>query len=191
MLLFCWQNKVGLKPFLGVCTPESHRYQISITTEIWRNSGTTANVYIILHGDLASSQTVPLINPSCVPFSRGNTDTFLLSFQNNLGNIKKIRIWHDNTGANPSWFLSHVSIQADGSDDVSLFIFQQWLAVEKGAGFVDRTKHVAAKEDFEKFGTSLYGKLSEQFANEHLWLSIFKRCRSRGIPVDLLKLPGY
>lgn len=173
--MFIFTTKVGLKPFLGVCTPESHKYQISITTGIWRNSGTTANVYIILYGDLGTSQPIHLINPSCVPFSRGNTDTFILSFQDNLGTINKIRIWHDNSGANPSWSLSHVTIQGDGNDDVSLFIFQQWLAVEKGAGFVDRTKNVATKENLRDFGTSFYGKLSEQFADEHLWLSIFAR----------------
>lgn len=168
-------HQIGLKPFLGVCTPDSYKYHISISTGVWRNAGTTANVYIILYGDLGSSQPIHLINPSCVPFSRGNNDTFLLSFPDNLGNIRKMRIWHDNSGDNPSWFLSHVTVQADGNDDVSLFLFQQWLAVEKGAGFVDRTKDVATKEDLGNFGMSFYGKLSEQFADEHLWLSIFAR----------------
>jgi hypothetical protein len=99
----------------------------------------------------------------------------LLSFPENLGNIKKIRIWHDNSGANPSWFVSHVIIQGGDVEDTSLFILQQWLAVEKGAGFVDRTKTVATNKDLRNFGTSFYGKLSDQFANEHLWFSVFAR----------------
>lgn len=166
--------QVGDSPFIGNLASDAVQYQIAVTTGIWRNSSTTARVYIVLHGSLSSSQPILLHNPSCVSFARGNTDVFVLSFHENLGKINKIRIWHDNSGINPSWYLNDVSI-TDDEQQQTTFIFQQWLAVQKGAGFVDRTKAVSTQEELTSFKASFSRGLSDALTDKHLWVSVFAK----------------
>lgn len=34
---------------------------------------------------------------------RGDVNFFLLRFEQHIGNVSKIRLWHNNRGKNPSW----------------------------------------------------------------------------------------
>lgn len=59
-------------------------------------SGTTAHVGISLYG-VNKSGCRHLHRDGA--FQRGSLDQFLLETDDNLGEIWKIRIWHDNTGS--------------------------------------------------------------------------------------------
>ena len=49
-----------------------------------------------------------------------------------VGEIKKIRIGHDNKGSNPGWFLDKVIIDDMENHRVYEFICNRWLAVDEG-----------------------------------------------------------
>ena len=79
---------------------------------MWRRNGTSANVGIAIYGSDGSTGNVTLTDPQLekVFFSRGSINNFTLCLGESLGTLEKIRIWHDNSGRNPSWFLMQVVI---------------------------------------------------------------------------------
>ena len=61
-----------------------------------RGAGTDANVYIQVYGSKGYSKEVHLDNPQN-NFERAKTDVF--GFENDdLGDLTKLRVWHDNAG---------------------------------------------------------------------------------------------
>ena len=126
-------------PFLGDLSPWCHRYEVQLSTGIWHDSGTSANVFIILIGETGSSQPYRLKGGSIIPFARGSITSFTLSLSNVIGPIKGVRVWHDNSGSSPSWFLNNIKIVDVSCQQLRTFVCYTWLAVEKGDGLVDRT----------------------------------------------------
>lgn len=53
-----------------------------------------------------------------------------------LGTLTHLRIWHDNTGDNPSWYLSRLQIMDVQTGEQFFFVVDNWLAVEEGDGHV-------------------------------------------------------
>ena len=114
-----------------------HRYSVSVTTGAWANSGTSANVSMILHGIESSSGVIELKTDqqeSESTFSRGNTDKFFLAVDKQLGHLQKIRIGHDSSGECPSWFLNSISITEIETNSRWIFPCYRWLALEKDDG---------------------------------------------------------
>lgn len=86
---------------------EGYTYDISVQTGMWKGFGTTAHVGIIINGKNGSSGEIALTAPLAGRnyFSRGSVNIFTLTLPSSLGKLTDIRIWHDNTGSNPAWFL--------------------------------------------------------------------------------------
>ena len=96
--------------FLGSLSPWSYRYDIQLSTGIWYDSGTTANVFLIIAGEAGSSHPYQLKGGTAIPFARGSITSFTISLNNYIGPIKGVRVWHDNSGSSPSWYL-HCNFQ--------------------------------------------------------------------------------
>ncbi|KAI3372735.1 hypothetical protein L3Q82_023197 [Scortum barcoo] len=84
-------------------------YEVVTITGDERGAGTDANVFITLFGDYGITPKVHLASKSRTAFERAKTDVFRIR-THNVGPLKKIRIEHDNTGMNPSWFLDRVVV---------------------------------------------------------------------------------
>ena len=41
------------------------------------------------------------------------------------------RVWHDNYGSNPDWYLNHIIIRDLQNDAVYYFICHNWFSIEK------------------------------------------------------------
>ena len=65
---------------------------------------------------------------------------FLASCEDFLGDLTYIRIWHDNSGKSPAWYLSKVAIHDLNTNKKYLFINEAWLAVEEGESAFDSLK---------------------------------------------------
>lgn len=68
---------------------------------------------MILYGTDASSGVIEFScnrDESRKLFSRGNSDNFLFTVDQPIGSLVKIRVGHDNSGEDPSWFLNEISI---------------------------------------------------------------------------------
>ncbi|XP_054528150.2 lipoxygenase homology domain-containing protein 1 isoform X5 [Pan troglodytes] len=84
-------------------------YEVVTATGDVRGAGTDANVFITLFGENGLSPKLQLTSKSKSAFEKGNVDVFRVR-TNNVGLIYKVRIEHDNTGLNASWYLDHVIV---------------------------------------------------------------------------------
>uniref|UniRef100_A0A8C0E3P2 Lipoxygenase homology domain-containing protein 1 n=1 Tax=Balaenoptera musculus TaxID=9771 RepID=A0A8C0E3P2_BALMU len=84
-------------------------YEVVTATGDVRGAGTDANVFITIFGENGLSPKLHLTSKSESAFEKANIDVFRVR-TNNVGLIYKIRIEHDNTGLNASWYLDHVIV---------------------------------------------------------------------------------
>ncbi|XP_053061515.1 lipoxygenase homology domain-containing protein 1 isoform X2 [Acinonyx jubatus] len=84
-------------------------YEVVIATGDVRGAGTDANVFITIFGENGLSPKLHLTSKSESAFEKANVDVFRVR-TNNVGLIYKIRIEHDNTGLNASWYLDRVTV---------------------------------------------------------------------------------
>lgn len=60
-------------------------------------------VTVTLYGLDGESEPHHLSDPDSPVFERGGVDVFLLSTLFPLGELRSLRLWHDNSGDRPSW----------------------------------------------------------------------------------------
>uniref|UniRef100_A0A8U8BKQ1 Uncharacterized protein n=1 Tax=Geospiza parvula TaxID=87175 RepID=A0A8U8BKQ1_GEOPR len=113
-------------------------YEVVTVTGDVRGAGTDANVFVTLFGEHGITPKTHLTTQSSTAFERSKTDVFRVK-TNNVGQIKKIRIEHDNTGLNAGWFLDRV-IVTDMNRPHLRFYFpcNNWLSKEDGDGLYVR-----------------------------------------------------
>ena len=157
--------------------PEGHRYEIEIHTGIWKDYGTTANVGLVIYGEEGS--TSPITLPNSVSgmrfFSRASINSFKMTTPKSLGNLLGIRVWHDNSGKNPSWFLQTVTITDVETGNQYHFLANKWLAVEKGNGNIQAEIITSTEKNLSNLRNLVWTRSVEGFSDKHLWLSIFTR----------------
>ena len=115
-------------------------FRIVVSTGTRPNSGTDANVFITLLGTRANSGERELSGPRSL-FENGSLDTFSFSTgsTSGLGDIRRIRIRHDNSGNKPGWFLDYITVHEEFSDRLWYFPCQRWLARDEDDRSIDRT----------------------------------------------------
>lgn len=88
-------------------------YHITVITGNVRLAGTDAQVFIEIIGDkgITSVHKLNTPNKSKREFERDQTNHFHI-FDINVGQIRAIRIFHDNSGTAPGWFLDAVLIKS-------------------------------------------------------------------------------
>ena len=154
---------------------EGFQYQLTIVTGVWMNSGTDANVTIVIHGKDTESQPIILnkkMTESRKILARGNEDQFVIHLPAALGDVQYVRIWHDNSGKTPSWFLSYVTIKDLQTESTLTFPCNTWFALEKGDGKIDRLLTPISYEETQTFMYSLDWRGSQSFSEGHMWLSV-------------------
>ena len=163
---------------LGNCSDNMHLFEITVYTGIWRRCGTTANVAINIYGDQRDSDVIPLTcSAMCAKklFQRGSVHTFVLPLAKMLGDITHIKIWHDNSGKNPSWFLRQVVIRDIKNDAKWFFVNNRWLAVEKDDGNIERVLYVSSEKEIHSFRNKFFTRTANGLGDGHIWLSVITR----------------
>ncbi|NXN91874.1 PKDRE protein, partial [Rhinopomastus cyanomelas] len=136
-------------------------------------AGTTADVFIQLIGQKDMSDVRCLRHPRFTCFRQGSVDCFLLTTKEDLGDICAFRVWHNNTGPFPSWFLSRAEVENVSIRRRWFFMCRKWLSLDKDDCLLERTFYVTnpktplARTDY--FLINFTNNLTEG----HLWLSIF------------------
>ena len=149
-----------------------------ISTGVWKNSGTTANVSISIEGEINEKKLIPLgsKDESSEIFARGSVDGFVLVTSQSLGTLKEITLEHDNSGNNPSWFVETVVIKDRQTEERWMFSINRWLALEKDDGEIEVTVGTKSTNSFSDQVRSRFGR---KIADSHLWMSVFgKACSS-------------
>lgn len=92
-----------------------------------------------------------------------------------LGNLKHIRIWHNNGGNYPSWNLLRVMIQDIQTDQRWWFVCDDWLAVDESDGKIERTIYPASKKELTKFNVLFTSEVRKNLTDGHIWFSVVTR----------------
>ncbi|KAJ8363622.1 hypothetical protein SKAU_G00124530 [Synaphobranchus kaupii] len=165
-------TRAGLVPLCG--QSGRYRYRVLVKTGWARGSGTTAHVGISLYG-LNKSGSRHLQREGA--FQRNALDDFQVETDANLGEIWKIRIWHDNTGLDPAWFLQHVVVWDRQTDNMYFFLAEDWLSVEneKNDGMVEKEVLASCPQDLQQFSRVLRSQLVCGMFERHLWVSVWER----------------
>jgi len=149
-----------------------------ISTGVWKNSGTTANVTISIEGEMDELKLIPLRSKweTSEIFARGSIDGFVLVTNRSLGSLTQISLEHDNSGDNPSWFVETVVIKDRQTEERWVFPLNRWLALEKDDGEIEVT---VGNEGASSFPDQVRSRFGRKIADSHLWMSVFgKACCS-------------
>nr|XP_037845928.1 polycystin-1 isoform X9 [Chlorocebus sabaeus] len=151
------------------------KYEILVKTGWGRGSGTTAHVGIMLYGVDSRSGHRHLDGDRA--FHRNSLDIFQIATPHSLGSVWKIRVWHDNKGLSPAWFLQHVIVRDLQTARSAFFLVNDWLSVETEAngGLVEKEVLAASDAALLRFRRLLVAELQRGFFDKHIWLSIWDR----------------
>ncbi|NXC91244.1 PKD1 protein, partial [Cercotrichas coryphoeus] len=166
-------TRVGVIPFCG--KNGLYKYEILVKTGWGRGSGTTAHVGIALYGVDNKSGHRHLDGDNA--FHRNSLDVFQIATERSLGSIWRIRIWHDNKGLSPSWYLQHVIVRDLQSSKSYFFLVNDWLSVESedNDGLVEREVFAASESELRSFWRIFVAELQRGFFEKHVWLSLWDR----------------
>ncbi|XP_019504061.1 PREDICTED: polycystin-1 isoform X1 [Hipposideros armiger] len=166
-------SRVRVIPFCG--KGGRFKYEILVKTGWGRGSGTTAHVGIMLYG--ADSRSGHRHLDGDRAFHRNSLDIFQIATPHSLGSVWKIRVWHDNKGLSPAWFLQHVIVRDLQTARSTFFLVNDWLSVETEAngGLVEKEVLAASEVVLRRFQRLLVAELQRGFFDKHIWLSIWDR----------------
>ncbi|KAK2499988.1 hypothetical protein MC885_005212 [Smutsia gigantea] len=138
-------------------------------------AGTTAHVGIMLYGVESRSGHRHLDGDRA--FHRNSLDIFQIATPHSLGSVWKIRVWHDNKGLSPAWFLQHVIVRDLQTARSTFFLVNDWLSVETEAngGLVEKEVLAASDVALRQCRRRLVAELQRGFFDKHIWLSIWDR----------------
>lgn len=149
-----------------------YNYMLSVQTGSRKAAGTSANVTVKLIGLETESETHRLSDPLKPLFERGADDVFLLATPFPLGDLRSVRLQHDNTGEHPSWYVNKVVIQDLQTHQVWHFLCSSWLSSEKGEGMIKKAFNAAQKNEIDSFRNIFQTRTSSGFRDQHIWVSV-------------------
>ncbi|XP_019635021.1 PREDICTED: uncharacterized protein LOC109478011 [Branchiostoma belcheri] len=180
-----WARKTDRKDIAkaGVAILPGHKlnprrecqYVITVYTGFRGNAGTTAEITLVLYGIHYESPPLTLRDGNRVLFQQGSVDSFLVSTEQPLGVLTHMRVWHNNAGFSPSWFLGQIVVVNRRTNHSTYFLSNRWLAVDEDDGRIDRIIPTAGEEEMTKFRNVFFAKSSRDMNDGHLWFSIAGR----------------
>lgn len=130
------------------------KYKISVKTSNAYGSDTDANVSIKLYGEDAESKFIDISNKND-NFEKGQLDTFEI-FYEDIGEIEKIKIKHDNSGDGDSWLLEKVTVESHSG--TYYFTSNNWVSW----GRENVQPSIVIKEDSKRFKYAVKVKTSNK-----------------------------
>nr|XP_039248072.1 uncharacterized protein LOC120325949 [Styela clava] len=164
-------------------TKHSYLYEVVVSTAMLRGAGTTAKVSIILQGSKGVSTKPHIIStPDCSTLQRAGKDSFLIATPSSLGQVEKLRVWHDNGGENPSWHLNRIAVFDLHNPECppSYFLINKWLSMDIYPFRCEIEAHKDSTKRLASFCHLWKMFLSQIVSEEDVWLSFFfkPRCSS-------------
>uniref|UniRef100_A0A8C9SD10 Lipoxygenase homology PLAT domains 1 n=1 Tax=Scleropages formosus TaxID=113540 RepID=A0A8C9SD10_SCLFO len=105
-------------------------YEATVVTGDVQKAGTDTKIYITVFGANGNTDEI-LLQKNEDRFERGQEDTFMLEIDD-IAPLKKIRVRTDGSGSRPNWFLDKIILRNLSTDEVSVFIYENWLSKTKG-----------------------------------------------------------
>ncbi|XP_055085881.1 polycystic kidney disease protein 1-like 2 [Periophthalmus magnuspinnatus] len=152
-----------------------YRYMINVSTGHRHGASTSSQVTITLQGTEGESEPHHLTDTEKPVFERGGVDMFLLTTHFSLGDLQSIRLWHDNSGAHPAWYVNKVMVQDVETGQKWHFLCNSWLAIDVGECTLDKVFPVATEMDLKRFSNLFFMKTAKDFRDGHIWFSVISR----------------
>ncbi|TFK03860.1 tropomodulin-3 [Platysternon megacephalum] len=157
--------------------PRAHvRYVVQVFTGYRRGAATTAKVVLTLYGTEGRSEPHCLRDPHKPVFERGGLDVFLVTTRSSLGELHNIRLWHDNSGSSPSWYVRQVVVSDVTARRKWHFLCSAWLAADLGDCQLDQVFPAASRSELLSSRHLFCSALVEKVTHDHLWLSVLTHC---------------
>jgi len=156
---------------------DQYYYEVIVFTGTRSQAATDSNVKIIISGENSETDAILLKDEKRRVFRRGGIDSFVFPVKFSLGNLNYLRVWHDNSGKgrDASWFLKYIVVHDLQTREKSYFICQNWLAVEKDDGMIDRTLPAAGEKQKTQLRYLIRKQAYQNLSDGHLWFSVFAR----------------
>ncbi|XP_078487562.1 polycystin family receptor for egg jelly-like [Ciona intestinalis] len=146
---------------------DKYRYYVTIYTGNRRIAGTSAVVCIKLIGSKKSSKVHILQNSEESFLTRGSINSYLITSFSCLGNLVAVRLWHDNSGRSPEWFLQRMVVRDLETNECTFFICNTWFD-----DVIDHIFPAARTRELHTFESLFHIKCENYLKDEHLWYSI-------------------
>ncbi|XDV17483.1 hypothetical protein PO909_023332 [Leuciscus waleckii] len=152
-----------------------YRYLLKISTGHRMGASTSSRVIVTLQGAEGECEPHHLTDPDKPVFERGGVDLFLLTTAFPLGELQSIRLWHDNSGDHPAWYVNSVMVEDLQTEQRWHFLCSSWLAVDIDDCTVERVFPVASEMDMKGFSNLFFMKTTTDFCDGHIWYSVVSR----------------
>eukprot|EP01043_Picozoa_sp_COSAG02_P019530 COSAG02_NODE_944_length_15732_cov_24.529265_5_plen_3702_part_01 len=167
-------------------------YQIIIKTGDRLGAGTDANVFIQLFGSEGpqknNDEGVPagtgerLLDAPGDEFEKGQTDLFLIEAPE-LGSLNEMRLWHDNTGLGPGWYVDEVTVVNKLTLKEWVFPVNQWFSTTEDDGEIDRVFQVTEEKVVQLIRytiTTVTGDRKGAGTDAHVWIHLYSENMDSG-----------
>ncbi|XP_060929737.1 lipoxygenase homology domain-containing protein 1-like [Limanda limanda] len=152
-------------------------YIIQVKTSDVAGAGTDAKVWVIIFGENGDTGTLALKECSkSNKFERKQMDTFCFSEILSLGELSKVRVWHDNAGPAPGWHLEYIDVKDEIMDKTFRFPCDRWLAKNDDDGQIMRELACANNDYLDLNEKTKYeivvttGDTAEAETKENAWI---------------------
>uniref|UniRef100_A0A8C5BSP8 Polycystic kidney disease 1 like 2b n=1 Tax=Gadus morhua TaxID=8049 RepID=A0A8C5BSP8_GADMO len=152
-----------------------YRYMLTVNTGHRRGASTSSQVAVTLQGEEGESEPHHLTDSEKPVFERGGMDMFLLTTPFSIGELQSIRVWHDNSGEHPAWYINKVMVQDLETGQKWHFLCNSWLSIDMGECTLDKVFPVATETDLKKFSNLFFMKTAKDFRDGHIWFSVISR----------------
>ncbi|XP_055963049.1 polycystin family receptor for egg jelly [Sorex fumeus] len=151
-------------PYDNVC------YLLTVFTGSRWGAGTRADVFVQLRGTEGASDAHCLSHPQVKALYRGSIHTFLLTTRSDLGDLRSVRVWHNNEGWAPGWYLSRLKVESLFSRHIWLFLCRTWLSVDTS---LDETFSPMPADRRLAPGDYFLIDCVHSLGADHAWFSVF------------------
>ncbi|XP_026052473.1 lipoxygenase homology domain-containing protein 1-like [Carassius auratus] len=110
--------------------PQKVIYEVTVITGDVQHAGTDTQIYMTVFGVYGTSEEM-LLPKLEDRFERGQTDTFNLEIED-IAPLRKMRVRIDGSGSRPDWFLDKIELHNLQTDEVALFMYEEWLSRSYG-----------------------------------------------------------
>ncbi|CAI5656872.1 unnamed protein product [Oreochromis niloticus] len=154
---------------------DEYRYLLSVCTGHRIGASTSSQVTVTLLGTEGHSEPHHLTDSKKRVFERGAVDMFLLTTPFSLGDLQGIRLWHNNSGSHPAWYVGNVMVQDLQTEEKWHFLCNSWLSVDIDDCSLDKIVPAASEMDLKRFSNLFFTKTTKDFKDGHLWISVISR----------------
>ncbi|KAM9858421.1 lipoxygenase homology domain-containing protein 1 [Aulostomus maculatus] len=156
---------------------EKTTYVIQVQTSDIGGAGTDANVFLMVFGQFGDTGTLPLKeSTNRNKFERKMKDVFRFPDMLSLGELSKVRVWHDNKGPAPGWHLEYIDVKDEAMDQTFRFPCDRWLAKNEEDGQIMREMACANNDSIDLSDKTKYeiatrtANTDEASTTENVWI---------------------